>query len=393
MTSNVKSSIKTFLTELRTRIQLLSSNKVTENIDNAHIDEINIILSKYGIASKDEIKLDSIRKISLDDIKELLVLIGQKEDSVEYLLSKIDEHYEKICSLINKYISDFISIEKNQTDMINEKIKLYQKYIELFEKEELSEPFEEINEISKIFTEIGLADEDKWKILEYIAEINHETVKSFNPKLSIKVTEYLADTEVYLQDKKLSDALEETLTMANIDIDSIPEIAENLSKKTGYDKEIIINIVSALIASEILKQLSRTNDQEEQEELIELTNIVLSYIVKLHDKAVYDARNIRSKTMEYYINTITNGITEEMIKKYLETPISLIIEDENINREQAIELKELSVLKPIYETLDTIESLDMTSEEYKKAVIILKKLLEQYDMFEEKKSELSKEIN
>ena len=393
MTTTVKSSIKAFLEELKERIQILSSTKVTENIDNAPIKEINVILAKYEVSSKENIKPESIRRMNLTDIKELLKLVGQNQDSIEYLLSKIDEHYEKIAEQVNRYLNEFASIETNQNEQIKEKINLYRKYIELFENEEFKELFEEINEISKIFTEIGLADEDKWRILEYIAEGNNKTIKGFDTKLIVKVAEYLDATEVYMEDKKVSDAVEATLSKAKIDIDKIPKIAADLSKKTGYDKDIMINIISALIANEVLKQLERTEDQEEKEELTEITNIVLSYVVNLHDKDVYRARNIRNETMEYYINTITNGITEEMIKQYLETPISLIQEDENISREQSIELKELSVLKPIYETLDTIENLDMGSEEYKKAIIVLKKLLEQYDVLEEKKNEVNKEIN
>lgn len=393
MATNVKSSIKAFLEELKERIQILSSTKVTENIDNAPIKEINVILAKYGVSSEENIKPESIRRIDRTDIKELLKLVGQNQDSIEYLLSKIDEHYEKIAEQINRYLNEFASIEATQNEQIKEKINLYRKYIELFENEEFKQLFEEINEISKIFTEIGLADEDKWRIIEYIAEGNNKTIKGFDTKLIVKVAEYLEATEVYMEDKKVSAAVEATLSKAKIDIDKIPKIAIDLSKKTGYDKDIMINIISALIANEVLRQLEKTEDQEEKEELTEITNIVLSYVVNLHDKDVYRARNIRNETMEYYINTITNGVTKEMIKQYLETPISLIQECENISREQAIELKELSVLKPIYETLDTIESLDMGSEEYKKAVIILKKLLEQYDTLEEKKNEINKELN
>ena len=38
-------SIVSFLKELKTRIELLSSNKITENINNSNIDKINDILS------------------------------------------------------------------------------------------------------------------------------------------------------------------------------------------------------------------------------------------------------------------------------------------------------------------------------------------------------------
>ena len=48
-------SIVSFLKELKTRIELLSSNKITENINNSNIDKINDILSHYNISPNKEI--------------------------------------------------------------------------------------------------------------------------------------------------------------------------------------------------------------------------------------------------------------------------------------------------------------------------------------------------
>ena len=392
MTANVNSSIKVFLSELRNRINLLSSDKVTENIDNANIDKINNILSNYNIASNENITIEEIKRVSLSDIKSLLYLIGQNEDSIEYLVSKIDEHYEKITSSINKYISDFISIGKNQTDMINDKINLYQKYINLFEKEDLDEPFEELNEICKVISEVGMSDEDKWKILEYIAVTNNKTIKEIDINLSVRVSKELSNIMTYLEDKEIESTIEKRLSNNEIDIDTIPIIGSELSETTGLDKDIMVNIVATLIASNLLKQASKINNEEEQSELIDVIYSVLEYINVLDSPCVYEAREVKNKTYDYYNNSIASGITEDMIKEYLETPLSLL-ESKDISREYAIDLKELSVLKPIYETLDTIAHLDKTGEDYKKATTVLSKLLEQYNLLENKKNNLEKRIN
>ena len=159
-------SIVSFLKELKTRIELLSSNKITENINNSNIDKINDILSHYNISPNKEISFYEISLISEEDIVSLLSLVGQTANSIKYILNELDEYYERIAAIINKYIRDFISIGATQTQMLNDKITLYKKYIDLFEQDNFKEPFSDINEISRVMSEVGLPDEDKWKIFK-----------------------------------------------------------------------------------------------------------------------------------------------------------------------------------------------------------------------------------
>ena len=142
-------SIVSFLKELKTRIELLSSNKITENINNSNIDKINDILSHYNISPNKEISFYEISLISEEDIVSLLSLVGQTANSIKYILNELDEYYERIAAIINKYIRDFISIGATQTQMLNDKITLYKKYIDLFEQDNFKEPFSDINEISR----------------------------------------------------------------------------------------------------------------------------------------------------------------------------------------------------------------------------------------------------
>ncbi|MCH5166860.1 MAG: hypothetical protein J1F35_03115 [Erysipelotrichales bacterium] len=391
MDPELKSSIKSFLKELKTRIELLSSNKVTENVDNANIDEIKKILSKYDIASDKKIKLSDIKKMDIEDLRTLLSLIGQKDDSINYLFSKFEEHLEKIRDLINNYISDFTNIEKNQTEAINEKIALYQKYIELFEKDELEEPFRDINEISKVIAEIGLPNEDKWRILKYIAISNNKTIKGIDPKLSVRVSECMAAISPYLKQEEISNIITSKLSKLEIDIDIIPTIAAELSSETGINETIIINIIASLTANSLSEKLAKTEEPTEQVELIHQIYSVLDFVTKLDDPIVLEAKEIRNTTIDFYNNSLINGITEDKIKEYLEKTVSELTESDGISREYAIELKEIAVLKPIYETLDTLELIDNESDVYKKAITVLKKLVDQYKLLEDKKNSLIKE--
>lgn len=390
----VKNSIKSFLEELRKRVELLLSSKVTENIDNSKYNELINELSRHGIASEDPITESSIKGISDKDLKQILILADANPESADYIIGHLDHEsfYSKITDIINKYISDYKKIGLNQNEMINEKISLYQKYITLFEEENLSEPFEELNEISKVMSEVGLPDQDKWRILEYIALINTNLMNEVDINLSIQIEREYEKIKDYLEDENIKSVLIKKFTDEEIDIDIIPTTASELAKELEMDVDIVNNIVVVSLASKKLDELKHVDKEEYQKEYISIINDILEFIVPLHKTCVYEARKIKESTQDFYYNSIQNGISDEMINSYLETPLSLIEED-NTTYEHAIELKELSVLKPIYETLNTITELDITTPEYEKATNILAKLVEQYQLLESKKETDIKRIN
>lgn len=390
----VSSSVKSFLEELKKRIELLSSSKVTENIDNSNYDKLINELTRLGIASEDEISEDSIRNINKQDLRRILILADVNEESADYIIAHLehDSFYSKIAEILNKYISDFRRIGSSQNEMIAEKISLYRKYITLFEEENLSEPFEELNEISKIMSEVGLPDQDKWHILKYIAVINTQTVQEVDVNLSIQIEREYERIEKYLEDERIRNILAKKFMEEEIDIDTIPTLSSSLAEELELDPDIVNNIVVVSLASKKQEELNRIDNEEYQKEYISIISDILEFIVPIHADCVYKARSIKKSTEEFYYNSLQNGISDDMINSYLETPLSLI-EEGAIPHERAIELKELSVLKPLYETLSTIDSLDRPSPEYEKAIGILSRLVEQYNMLESKKEQDKKRIN
>lgn len=388
-TLEARKSIKAFLSELRNRIELLSGSRVTANLDNSKIDEITNVLAHYNISTDKEINAHDLMKIKKSDIRLLLTYVGQNKDSIEYMMSKVDEYYESIANIINKYICDFISIGTNQAQMFNEKISLYKKYIDLFEQESFEEPFSEINEISRVMSEIGLPDEDKWKILDYIAKENNKAVEDEDINLNLIISREYELILPYLEDEHVKDTVKSALEKEEVDIDTIPTIAENLSASTGIDKTIMINIVAVIIASNLLDRYALCGNKDDREELNNIINSVISNIKPIHDIAYYDALAIKNERLDFYYNSLENGISESSFKEYIDLSLSEI-EAITASREQAIDLKELAVLKPIFETLETVSSLDIGSQEYQKAINILKKLNEQYKLLEEKKNTLEK---
>ncbi len=390
----ISSSIKSFLEELKKRIELLSSSKLTENVDNSNYEELMNELTLCGIASEDNITDTTIKNISISRLRRLLTLADVNDESADYILAHLEHNsfYSKIVDILKKYINDFKRIGSSQTEMISDKISLYQKYITLFEKEELEEPFEEINEISKIMSEVGLPDQDKWRILEYIALVNTKTSQEVDINLSIQIEREYAKIKSYLEDESIKDILSKTFKEEEIDIDTIPTLSASLAKTLSMDPDIMTNIVVVSLSSNMLERLNKVDKEEDQEEFKVIINDILSFIVPIHKECVYEARKIKEQTEEFYFNSIQNGISEEMIYSYLETPLSLI-EEGNVPFEHAIELKELSVLKPLYETLGTIDGLDLSSPEYDKATSVLNKLVDQYHLLESKKENEIKRIN
>ncbi len=377
-------SIVSFLKELKTRIELLSSNKITENINNSNIDKINDILSHYNISPSKEISFYEISLISEDDIVSLLSLVGQTPNSIKYILNELDEYYERIATIINKYIMDFISIGATQTQMLNDKITLYKKYIDLFEQDNFKEPFSDINEISRVMSEVGLPDEDKWKILAYVACANNQTVADTDINLGVLIDQESQRIESYLKDSKISETIKNRLEKEVVDIDTIPTLASELAIDTNLEKDVLINIISVIVASNLFIRFENSGNKEDKEELKELTKLILQNIVPLKDPAIYEAEIIKRKKIEFYFNSLENGVNEADLKTYVDLSISEI-EEKTLSREYAIDLKELAVLKPIFETLNTLESIEYNSPEYQKAINILKKLNEQYRILEEKK--------
>ena len=377
-------SIVSFLKELKTRIELLSSNKITENINNSNIDKINDILSHYNISPNKEISFYEISLISEDDIVSLLSLVGQTANSIKYILNELDEYYERIAAIINKYIMDFISIGATQTQMLNDTITLYKKYIDLFEQDNFKEPFSDINEISRVMSEVGLPDEDKWKILAYVACANNQTVADTDINLGVLIDQESQRIESYLNDSKISETIKKRLEKEVVDIDTIPTLASELSLDTNLEKDVLINIISVIVASNLFIRFENSGNKEDKEELKELIKLILENIVPLKNPAIYEAEIIKRQKIEFYFNSLENGVNEADLKTYVDLSISEI-EEKTLSREYAIDLKELAVLKPIFETLNTLESLEYNSPEYQKAINILKKLNEQYRILEEKK--------
>lgn len=377
-------SIVSFLKELKTRIELLSSNKITENINNSNIDKINDILSHYNISPNKEISFYEISLISEEDIVSLLSLVGQTANSIKYILNELDEYYERIAAIINKYIMDFISIGATQTQMLNDKITLYKKYIDLFEQDNFKEPFSDINEISRVMSEVGLPDEDKWKILAYVACANNQTVADTDINLGVLIDQESQHIESYLNDSKISETIKKRLEKEVVDIDTIPTLAEELALDTNLEKDVLINIISVIVASNLFIRFENSGNKEDKEELKELIKLILENIVPLKNPAIYEAEIIKRQKIEFYFNSLENGVNEADLKTYVDLSISEI-EEKTLSREYAIDLKELAVLKPIFETLNTLETIEYNSPEYQKAINILKKLNEQYRILEEKK--------
>lgn len=388
MSSLIRQSINTFIEELQTRINILFSSKVTANIDNSNYKELEQVSNKYLSMSPGEITVEELMGLDKTVIKKMLVLCDEKKDSVEYLTSRLDDHpefYDSILSIILTYAREYRMIDDNQTDIIRNKISLYQKYIDKFSLVNPSELFEDLDEIEAILS-TGFDDEDKMNIELFIAESNIKLVNEIELLFSNavydaneKINDFVLDDSVY---KKLESKLKEM----EIDVELIPTIAEDLSVELGINADVLNNIICVSVANNLYLTYSDI-PEEEHDSRVELRGIVLDVLdlMKPVKEVVYykalDIIHSRTDALE-----LASGLTEEEVYKYIDTPLTTI-EEEVGSRDEAINLKELAVLKPMIATVESLDTKDRDSKDYGKYINLLTKLLDQYYTLENKKEE------
>lgn len=382
-------SKKLFVEELKKRIELLSSSKVTENVDNSSYNDIMNELFNFGIASEKEITKDNIKKLDKNTIIKVLILAGANEITADFLANKSDEFaYTEITNKINNYINTYKDVKFNQSSTFKAKLTLYIKYVNLLEKDFSEGIFEDIDELTKVMLEVGLEQEHQNKILEFIGKKN--LLKGLN-ELIINIAVERERIEKYIQDSQAKKTLSDIYANQEIDIELIPTIAIEIAKSTGLDKDVANNITAiAICEKELLEELPKAGESDKSN-VIECAKLAFSYIKTLHPVCVYQAKKIIDNLEEKYYEALSSNITKEDLESYQERPIT-DIENEVGNRELAINLKELSMYKIIKTTIETIETLDVENEDYKKATDALENLVKSYNDIELKKAEF-KRIN
>lgn len=391
MSKSIKESIEVFITELQARIDLFSSSIVSSNVDSNrdNFNELVEIISGYTNTPVENITLSDLHQVSLIDIKKILKLIGTESKLINEIINKIKDDpnnlniYEVIRTNISLYAKNYLSINETQNALIASKIKEYQKYIDLIVNENFKELFEDINGLEHVMTSINLENEDKWRILRYVAQMNYqhgmsEEYVNLVSKCNEIISKYIPEEPTDIHRKIIK-----YISDSGLDIDLIPTIAEKIAFENNYNKYDIQNCLVSLVLSTLCDEY--TKKEEEREEILLNIKDVLTFVIPVTNEIIMTSKEILESSAEFMSNCIESGNTD--FDHYQNTTITELAHEYN-SREIAIDLKKLPILKTIAETLDHIERCVIDSEEYNLCCSTLVELTDAFYLIDEKKRDL-----
>ena len=352
--------ISNIINELKTRINLLST--MNTNLDSSTVDSIENIIDKYGV-------LDTSR-FNEKDIDYICDELGLSET--------IRTEYNKLDKTIESYINDFNTMLKNQKEIRNKEIDLYQKYIDIFSSDKLDDIFGDFEELDGLLNDLCISTEDKWKILEFIDKLNIATKEygiyaiNLNSRLGIY-------NSIYLDNKELVDKVSKEISNINIDIDMIPNLASKLSSGNNYDE--VYNIITVLVLNELYKQLRENianKDKDKIEIVTDMIDNTLDYLNTIDDSIIKKCNDIVIEYEELLNEEINKG---NDIKQYMNVSIE-DLENTVSSHEKAIMLKELPIINSIKETINSLKE-EKTNEEYADSIKLLNNLFDAYEEIKE----------
>lgn len=388
MSKSVEKSINLFTSELQKRIDLFNSSAVSSNIESnrSNFNELNRIFNKYTECAIQDISLSDLYMFELEDIKEILVLIGTNDSLIDELLDRIKHDdinsYEIIKNNVTMYVKNYLSINETQNELISSKIEEYQKYIKLFEEKDYQKLFDDVNSLLQLMTSLGMENEDKWRILKFIAEKNNRAFDVDENEINIlskcneTINKYMPD-ELTEYHKSIINSLKNT----EIDIELIPEIAASIAEKEGINKYDVQNILVGLTLSSLRENYESTHNQNSLEDI----KYVLSFVVPVNVEIIMEAKGILESEREFMSNCIESGNIDF---DYYQNATITELENAYNSREIAIDLKKLPILKTIEDTLDHIDKCEDSEEEYNLCCSTLVELIDAYNLVDKKKKEL-----
>ena len=344
--------INNFIDELNARIEIFSNSD--DNLDSSKVDQIENIIDKYGV-------LDS-KIFSKYDLDYILEIIGCENNN----------NYEEIDNIIKEYIDSFNKARSGNMSTSESITNTYNKYINLLTDTTIDINDIDYDELDELMSEAGLSIPDKWKIIAYL---NNKCIKlNENKILALNLnTKLFLYNKLYLDNKDLTEYINNSIQNMNIDIDMIPSLAKKIAGES-YDVNKVKNALSTIILNELYKQLTESNDKETLENLQEMVENALYYIDNYDDKVINPIKNI---VLDY-----DDILTEEINKGHdINTYMDISIDDiEKLvsDHDKAITLKKLPIIKSMKDTLNSIEECDKTSDEYINYLNLLSDLNEAY---------------
>ena len=328
--------IKTFLDELNDRVNLITS--MDDKLDSSKVDQLKSIIDKYGV-------LDS-SKFNKEDLEYVLSIVNTESTTDNKL---IDE-------AINQFIDDFNTAKETHISTAESSVNKYSKYIDILNGND-RELFIDFDELNEIMSELGTPIPDKWKIISYINECNINNNKDMITLLNLnsKLNTY---NKLYLDNKDLNNYIEESIKDLNIDIDMIPSLSKKIANNT-YDENKVKNAMSTIILNKLYNELSESTDDKQKDNLQEMINDTLNYIDDYEDKIVNPIKDIIINYEDLLNEEINKG---NDINTYLDISVD-DLEKLVGDRDKALALKKLPLIKSMKDTINSIDECDKSSDD------------------------------
>ncbi len=416
MSTDIITSVNNLKEELEKRIQLLTSGTTSANLDKDGYNDLVNIITGYIHMSPSALSSEDLTNFSLKDIERILDIICVDTETKKMIVSDFNSNvysvknsknktrvlelmkfFEEIRKIILGFINQYQTINSNQQNVQDRKVAEYRYYIELFSLETFEELFteEDIEKLLKLMSNLAIPVGDRQHILQYIALQNLNVPKKGNPSLSEEHLNVMSRVNnlhnlYVIGHSKEKEEIERELGNNEIDIDLIPTLAKDIARKKDLDENLVCGILISMVSSSLLNAYEKSLDNQMPDEVVYSYKTKLEDVLSLEDNKEFSelssARKIIADTHDFYTSQTTGGVN---VGDYLDMLLTEI-ESTGVDRETAIDLKTLPLIKSISETLDRIDKLDKHSEEYSLCRGMLYELTQAYQNLVDKKNKIKK---
>lgn len=281
--------VKTFVSELSKRIEMLNSQIVIFEEKVSQVKSIEDIIKKATLKEVSAINGDDLALISEENYKRIteivnfndnednlnkfimhavtnklyakLLLDGKVDDELEKKSENAKNWLEEQANSIKEFIVEFKLSNENYLKSLKQSDNLYKKYLEYFSNDELVKPIINIEEFNDVLTKCGLIMSEKWQLLKYIAQKNITLSKQGKNKDILDEIKVLLNNEGKLLENITSEQLDFCISLLDMEESKIKSL--NLSKDDliRYQKIPILNDIK-VIYEETLDMVKNNGDKK-----------------------------------------------------------------------------------------------------------------------------------
>lgn len=281
--------VKTFVSELSKRIEMLNSQIVIFEEKVSQVKSIEDIIKKATLKEVSAINGDDLALISEENYKRIteIVNFNDNEDNLNKFImhavtnklyakllldGNVDEELEKKsenaknwleeqANSIKEFIVEFKLSNENYLKSLKQSDNLYKKYLEYFSNDELVKPITNIEEFNDVLTKCGLIMSEKWQLLKYIAQKNITLSKKGKNKDILDEIKVLLNNEGKLLENITDEQLDFCISLLDMEESKIKSLNLSNDDLIRYQKIPILNDIKVMY-EETLDMVKNNGDKK-----------------------------------------------------------------------------------------------------------------------------------